>query len=97
MKKYLRKALEVQAFKYEVGKGMEDGFELLTKVITNGWITPSNLIEITQPDGKIVCPFIENKRGRLFIRNGDYIIIEGDNEKHVCGGEKFHNRFEDIE
>lgn len=96
MKKYLRKSLEVQAVQYETGKGLEDGFETFTKVITNGWISPQDLVEITQPDGKIVCPFIENKRGRLFIRKGDYIIIENDNERHVCGGEKFAKRFEEI-
>ena len=38
MKKYLRASLEVEAAKYEVGKGMEDGFELFSKVVTNGWI-----------------------------------------------------------
>lgn len=38
MNKYLRSALEVEAQQYEVGKGMEDGFELLSTVITKGWI-----------------------------------------------------------
>lgn len=97
MEKYLRSALLVEAEQYAPGKGLEDGFELWSKVITNGWINTDNLVQITREDGNIVCPFIENKRGRLFIRIGDYIILEGDKEKHVCGSEKFNHRFTKVE
>lgn len=93
MKEYNRAALKVKAVQYNPGENIEDGFELWTKVITNGWIKNDNLVQIKMEDGRIVCPFIENKRGRIFIREGDYIIIEEDNEKHVCGSEKFHLRY----
>lgn len=96
-KKYERASLVVEAEQYEINKGMEDGFELYTKVVTNGWIIPDNLIQITRPDGSIVCPFIQNRRGVTFIREGDYIIMEGDNERHVCGADKFPKRFKPID
>ncbi len=38
-KKYERASLIVTAEQYELDKGLEDGFELYTKVITNGWIS----------------------------------------------------------
>ena len=44
-------------------------------------------------DGTIVCPFISNRRGMVFLRDGDYIITEGDGQRHVCGADKFHKRF----
>lgn len=94
MKKYIRTALNVEAAQYEQGKQLEDGFELWTSVITNGWINTDNLIQIEREDGKLVCPFVENKRGRIFIRKNDYIICEEDGEKHVCSFEKFHKRFQ---
>ena len=43
MKKYLRASLEVEAAKYEQGKGMEDGYELFSKVVTNGWVVSEGL------------------------------------------------------
>lgn len=97
MKKYNRIALDVEAIQYTPGQSLEDGFELWTKVITNGWITHDNLVQIKKEDGSLVVPFIENKRGRVFIREGDYIIYEGDNERHVCGNEKFHKRYKSAE
>ena len=36
--KYVRHSLEVDAVQYELGKGLEDGFQLYTKVLTNGYI-----------------------------------------------------------
>lgn len=93
MEKYIRTALQVEAGRYEPGKSMEDGFELWTSVVTNGWVTNDDLVQLKREDGKLVCPFIVNKRGRLFIRNGDYIITEVDGEKHVCSKEKFQLRF----
>ena len=45
--KFKRATFEVEAQKYEVGKGMEDGFESFTKIITNGWIIPDGLVRIT--------------------------------------------------
>ncbi|TCL60447.1 hypothetical protein EDD76_102143 [Kineothrix alysoides] len=96
MKKYERISLIVSAEQYQLNKGMEDGFELYTKVITNGWISPDNLIQITRPDGTIVCPFIQNRRGVIFIREGDYIIAESDSERHVCGADKFDKRYKSV-
>lgn len=93
MKKYIRNSLQVGAEKYEPGKGMEDGFELFSKVVTNGWVVAEGIIRITRPDGSVVCPFIQNRRGVVFIREGDYIIYENDGERHVCGADKFGSRF----
>lgn len=96
-KKYERASLIVNAEPYELGKGLEDGFELYTKVITNGWISPDHLFQFTRPDGSIVCPFIQNRRGVVFIREGDYVITEGDNERHVCGADKFALRYKPVD
>lgn len=94
---YLRNSLTVGAIKYEQDKGLEDGFELLSKVVVNGWVTTDILVKIEDSVGTIRCPFIKNKRGRIFIGEGDYIITETDGERHVCGGEKFEKRFKKIE
>jgi translation initiation factor IF-1 len=93
MKKYTRAPFDVVAEKYETDKGMEDGFQLLTKIVTNGWINTDNLVKIKTEDGNIVCPFISNKRGLIFINEGDYIIVEGDDDRHVCSGDSFATRF----
>ncbi len=90
---YKRKGLEVEAEPYESNKGLEDGFELFRDIIVNGWINTDSLVQIRRSDGLIICPFISNKRGRSFIGNGDYIIRESDGERHVCGAEKFFDRF----
>lgn len=87
-----RNSLEVEVIKYEVGKGMEDGFELWSDVITKGWIVTDSLVKITRPDGTIVCPYVKNRRGCIFIGEGDYIVCEED-IKHVCGEDKIWQRF----
>lgn len=96
MKQYRRISLPVTAAKYEIGKGMEDGFRLYSQVITNDGIALDGLIKIEREDGVIVCPFVRNRRGVVFIREGDYIICEDGGEKHVCGEDKFGQRFEEI-
>lgn len=96
MAKYLRVPLEVEAAVYETGKGLEDGFELFSKVVTTGHIVTEGLIQIKTAEGSLVCPFVKNRRGYTFIREGDYIIREGD-EKHVCGADKFAKRFQKCE
>ena len=96
-KKYERASLIVTAEQYELDKGLEDGLELYTKVITNGWISTDGLFKLTRPDGSVVCPFIQNRRGVIFIREGDYIITENDHERHVCGADKFFKRFTPVE
>lgn len=97
MKKYKRISLEVEAILYEVGKEMEDGWMPWTSVVTNGWINTDNLVKITRSDGLVVCPFIQNRRGLIFIKEGDYIIKEKDMERHVCGKDKFFKRFFEVE
>ena len=47
-------------------------------------------------NGTIVCPYIDTSRGRSFIKEGDYIIIESDGNRHVCSGKIFPDRFEEI-
>lgn len=97
MKKYKRSSFEVEATIYEVGKGMEDGFMPWTSVVTNGWIPTDKLIKITREDGTVLCPFIRNRRGLIFLREGDYIIKETDNERHACGADKFFDRYHAVE
>lgn len=91
--KCYRVSLEADVFAYEPGKGMEDGFELWSDVVTKGWIVTDSLIKITREDGAIVCPFITHRRGRTFIGEGDYIIVDGDGSKHVCGSDKIFSRY----
>ena len=96
MKKYQRSSFAVEAEIYEVGKGMEAGFLPWSSVVTTGWIVTDKLVKITIEDGVVVCPFIQNRRGLIFIREGDYIIKERDDERHVCGSDKFAQRFQEI-
>lgn len=80
--------------KYEPGKGLEDGYELLSEVVTKGWIVTDFLVKVTSEDGKILCPYILNRRGREFIGEGDYIVLDEDGTKHVCGADKIWTRYE---
>ena len=68
--------LESDVEKYEVGKGMEDGFELFSDVVTKGWIVTDSLVKIKRADGAIMCPYIKHRRGRTFIGEGDYIVSQ---------------------
>lgn len=95
--KCMRIAMESDIQKYEVGKGMEDGFELLTDVVTKGWIITDNLVKIKRDNGTIVCPYIMHRRGHTFIWEGDYIITDQDGTKHVCGEDKIFKRYQIIE
>lgn len=92
-----RVSLEAEVIKYEKGKGLEDGFEMWTDVVTKGWIVTDFLVKITREDGKIVCPYIKNRRGCTFIGEGDYIIEDADGTKHVCGEDKIWSRYEKME
>ena len=96
MKEYRRKPLVVTAAQYETGKGMEDGFRLYSQVVTNDGLVLDRVVKIEREDGTIVCPYVRNRRGVVFIREGDYIICEDGNEKHVCGKDKFYQRFEEM-
>ncbi len=91
-----RVPLEADVFKFELGKGLEDGYELYSDVITKTWIVASNLVQITRPDGSIVCPYISHRRGKTFISEGDYIIVDSDGTKHVCGEDKIFMRYEEV-
>lgn len=92
-----RTPIEAEVFAYEPGKGMEDGVERWSDVVTKGWIVTDFLVKITREDGSIVCPYITHRRGRTFIGEGDYIVLEKDGTKHVCGEDKVFDRFEKIE
>ena len=89
-----RVALEADIIKYEPGKGMEDGVELLSDVVTKVWIVTDFLVKIKREDGTIVCPYITTRRGRVFIGEGDYIIKDEDGTRHVCGANKIWNRYQ---
>ena len=95
--KYRRTPIEADVIKYEIGKNLEDGFELWADIVTKGWIVTDFLVKITKENGGIVCPYIKHRRGRTFIGEGDYIILEADGTKHVCGADKVWQRFEENE
>jgi len=95
--KCYRVGLYADVFPYELEKGMEDGFELWSDVVTKGWIVTDTLIKVERPDGCIVCPYIKHRRGRTFIGEGDYVIIDEDGTKHVCGKDKIFDRYKIIE
>ncbi len=95
--KYRRTPMKADIVQYEVGKDLEDGVELWADVVTKGWIVTDFLVKITREDGSIVCPYITHRRGRTFIGEGDYIILQEDGTKHVCGADKVWKRFEKIE
>ncbi len=92
-----RVALDAEIEKYEVGKGMEDGVEFMSDVVTKGWIETDTLVQIKREDGRIMCPYIMHKRGRVFIEVGDYIIKDADGTKHACGEDKIWVRYEKVE
>lgn len=89
--------LEANVEKYEVGKGMEDGFELWSEVVMTGWLVTDFLVKIKREDDRIVCPYIKSRRGRTFIGEGDYIITDADGARHVCGADKVWLRYEKVE
>lgn len=88
--------LEADVIKYEAEKGLEDGFELWSEVVTKGWIVTDFLIKVEREDGTIVCPYLLNRRGREFIGQGDYIVVDKDGTKHVCGADKIWKRYEKL-
>ena len=92
-----RAELKANVEKYELGKGLEDGFELFSEIVTREWIVTDSLIRIKRDDGYVVSPFILNRRGREFIGvdlGGRRIIKK---TKHVCGGDKIWNRYIKLE
>lgn len=89
-----RIALEAEVVPYEQGKGLEDGMELWADVVTKGWIVTDFLVKMKREDGAIVCPYVNNRRGRVFIGEGDYIIMDEDGTKHVCSSKKIWKRYE---
>ena len=91
-----RVPLEAEVVKFEFGKGLEDGYELYSEVVTKTWIVSTNLIQVTRPDGTVVCPYILHRRGKTFISEGDYIIVDSDGTKHVCGEDKIFMRYEEV-
>lgn len=95
--KCLRTNLPVEAIPYELNQGIEDGFELWSKMVVNGWITTDNLVAVTRKDGTVVCPYIDTRRGRSFIKIDDYIITEEAGDRIVCGKDKFSERYDVIE
>ena len=89
-----RTPIQADVYKYEIGKHLEDGFELWSDVVTKGWIVLDSLIKIEKENGQIVCPYIVHRRGRTFIAQNDYIIIDADGTKHVCGEDKIFVRYD---
>lgn len=94
--KYRRTGLSVEAIQYELNKGIEDGFELWSNIVVNGWIKTDHLLKVTRNDGTVVCPYINTRRGRSFIQKGDYIITEEAGDRIVCGEDKFLQRYVEL-
>ena len=94
--KCVRKPIKVDVIKYEQYSSLEDGFELYSEVITKNYVDCTNLIQVER-GGMIVCPYITTRRGRTFIKEGDYIIFEEDGSKLVCGEDKVFSRYEKID
>lgn len=92
-----RAAMDSEVVKYELGQGLEDGFERLSDIVIKGWIITDNLVETEGEGGDIICPYISHRRGRTFINVGDYIVIDADGTKHVCGGDKIFQRYIPLE
>ncbi|MCR5272738.1 MAG: hypothetical protein K6E13_07135 [Lachnospiraceae bacterium] len=92
-----RVPLEAEVIKYKEGCNIEDGFTLWADVITTeGYIVTDHLVKIKREDGAIVCPYISHHRGLTYINEDDYIIIDNDGTKHVCGEDKIFHRYEKI-
>ena len=92
-----RTPIEAEVFEYKIGSGLEDGWEPFSDVVTKGWIVTERLIRVKKENGQVVSPYITHKRGHTFIEEGDYIIIDADGTKHVCGADKIFKRYEKIE
>ena len=93
---YIRKPIRAEVMPYTLESGLEDGFELLVDVVTKQWVSTEGLIK-TERNGTIMCPYIWTRRGKTFIAENDYIVIEEDGTKLVCGGDKVLNRYEKVE
>lgn len=91
--KCLRKEMLADVIPYELDKDMEDGFIPYEKVIMNGFVDLNGLIVVDKGKGP-VCPYIRTKRGFTFFKKGDYLIIDQDGTKHVCGRDKVFNRYQ---
>lgn len=89
--------LDTTIVKYAKGYGLEDGFERWTDVVIDGWIVTDFLVKVTLEDGSIVCPYIKHRRGITFICENDYLIVDEDGTKHVCGADKIFERYDIIE
>lgn len=94
---YKRTSLPVDAIPYQLNAGIEDGYELWSKIVVNGWIKTDKLIKVTRKDGTVVCPYIDTRRGRSFIQYGDYIVTEEDGDRIVCGEDKFPRRYQPVD
>lgn len=87
--KCTRIPMEAEVTKYELGKGLEDGFELFSDIVTKGWIITDKLLKVVRDNGSIVCPYIRHRRGVTFIQEGDYVIGRTQTEpSQVVGGDK---------
>lgn len=94
--KCIRTAIEAEVYEYETGKQLEDGCAHYEQVITNGFADLDNLV-IIEADGQMLCPYIRNRRGCTFIKKGDFIILDKDGTKHVCGPDKIWQRYQKAE
>ena len=57
-----RIGLEAEVVRYEPGKGLEDGVELWSDVVTKGWIVTDYLVKLKKDD----CNLTEYMTKRTF-------------------------------
>lgn len=93
---YIRTPIKANVVKYEPGKGLEDGFELYAQVITHNFVESQNLV-LKEVEGQTMCPYITTRRGKTFINKNDYIVVEEDGTKLVCGEDKIFSRYQKVE
>lgn len=94
--KYYRTPIKADITKYEAGKHLEDGHELYSLVVTHNNVECNNLVQETI-NGQVMCPYILTRRGKTFINQNDYIVIEEDGTKLACGEDKVNKRYALIE
>lgn len=90
-----RTPIEAEVQKFEFGKGLEDGYEMYMDIIVKSYVDCDNLLQIER-DGRVLCPYIKTRRGKTFIKKDDYIAIEEDGTKVVCGEDKVKARYQEI-
>lgn len=87
-------AKEVEAVPYE--EGMEDG--ILYDIAMFGLFTKEECLcsGFTPDFENDKLPYILTSAGKEFLNVGDWIIVSGNGERHVCKADDFENTYEKV-